>query len=183
MSSTEHVTLWTVGHSNVALGRFIELLTAHHIALVADVRRFPGSRRHPHFSKSALPQSLAAHGIGYLHLAELGGRRTARADSRNTAWRHPAFRGYADYMETSAFAAGLARLGQAAAQQRTAMMCAEALWWQCHRGLIADVLKASGARVLHITAAGVQEHPYTSAARIVSGRLSYAAPSLLDDGQ
>jgi uncharacterized protein (DUF488 family) len=169
----ERVTLWTIGHSNVGVDRFIELLAAHGIALVADVRRYPGSRRHPHFSSVALAASLAEHGIGYLHLPELGGRRQPRADSKNTAWRHPSFRGYADYMETAAFSEGAARLRQAAAEQRTAMMCAEALWWQCHRGLIADAFRAAGQLVLHITAAGVEEHPYTSAARIVEGRLSY----------
>lgn len=180
MADAAQVTLWTIGHSNVAAERFIELLTTHDIALVADVRRYPGSRRHPHFSADALAASLEARSIGYLHLPELGGRRQARADSKNTAWRLAAFRGYADYMETPAFAEGLARLREAASRQRTAVMCAEALWWQCHRGLIADALRASGDRVLHITAAGVQEHPYTSAARIVDGRLSYTAPSLLD---
>lgn len=170
----ERVTLWTIGHSNVAVDRFIELLEAHGIARVADVRRYPGSRRHPHFSSGALAASLADRGIAYMHLPELGGRRQARADSNNTAWRHPSFRGYADYMETPAFAKGAERLRRAAAEQRTAMMCAEALWWQCHRGLIADVFRAAGHRVLHITASGVEEHPYTTAARIVDGRLSYA---------
>ena len=180
MAAAAQVTLWTIGHSNVTAERFIELLTTHDIMLVADVRRYPGSRRHPHFSATALAVSLEARSIGYLQLPELGGRRQARADSKNTAWRHAAFRGYADYMETPAFAEGLARLRQAAAGQRTAVMCAEALWWQCHRGLIADALRAAGDRVLHITARGLQEHPYTSAARIVGGRLSYSAPSLLD---
>jgi uncharacterized protein (DUF488 family) len=180
MAAAAQVRLWTVGHSNVPAERFFELLAQHEIALVADVRRYPGSRRHPHFSASALATSLDRRGIGYLHLPELGGRRQARTDSRNTAWRHPAFRGYADYMETPAFADGLARLRQAAANLRTAVMCAEALWWQCHRGLIADALRAAGDTVVHITSAGVQDHPYTSAARIVDGRLSYTAPSLLD---
>lgn len=174
------LTLWTIGHSNVPAERFVALLKAHDVALVADVRRFPGSRRHPHFSAGALAASLNACGIGHLPMPELGGRRQPRADSKNTAWRHLAFRGYADYMETTAFADGLARLRTAAAAHRTAIMCAEALWWQCHRGLIADALRAGGDRVLHITSAGVQEHPFTSAARIVGGRLSYTAPSLLD---
>lgn len=183
MPADAQTTVWTIGHSNIAADRFIELLTAHDIALVADVRRFPGSRRHPHFASGPLAVSLEARGIRYLHLPELGGRRQASTDSTNTAWRHPAFRGYADYMETPAFARGLARLRQAAAQQRTAMMCAEALWWQCHRGLIADALRAGGDRVVHITASGLQDHPYTSAARIVDGRLSYTAPSLLDGAE
>lgn len=183
MAGAAPVTIWTIGHSNVTAERFIELLMSNDIELVADVRRYPGSRRHPHFSAVALAVALEARGIRHLHMPELGGRRQARADSQNTAWRHEAFRGYADYMETPAFAEGLARLRQAAAGQRTAVMCAEALWWQCHRGLIADALRAGGDRVLHIMAAGVQEHPYTSAARIVDGRLSYRAPSLLDPGE
>jgi uncharacterized protein (DUF488 family) len=182
MAAAAPVTIWTIGHSNVPVERFIELLKAHDIALVADVRRYPGSRRHPHFSAAALEVSLETCGIGYLHLPELGGRRQPGADSKNTAWRHPAFRGYADYMATPAFAGGLARLREAAGTHRTAVMCAEALWWQCHRGLIADALRAGGDRVRHITAAGLQEHPYTSAARIVDGRLSYTAPTLLDAG-
>jgi uncharacterized protein (DUF488 family) len=174
------LNVWTVGHSNVPLVRFLDLLKTHAIATVVDVRRFPGSRRHPHFGGSALGVSLPQEGIGYLHLPELGGRRATRPDSKNTAWRHPAFRGYADYMETPAFAEGLARLEHIARAQRVAIMCAEALWWRCHRGLIADALKASGHTVLHIAATGVEEHPFTSAARIVNGRLSYTAPSLLD---
>ena len=173
-------TLWTVGHSNISAEQFIALLSDHDIGLVADVRRYPGSRRHPQFSAGALALSLAAAGIGYVHLPELGGRRSPSAHSTNTAWRHPSFRGYADYMETPAFAGGLSRLVQLAAGQRTAIMCAEALWWQCHRGLIADALRAAGHTVLHITSSGAQEHPYTSAARIIDGHLSYAAPSLLD---
>jgi uncharacterized protein (DUF488 family) len=174
------MTVWTIGHSNIALVALLDLLRKHGITSVADVRRYPGSRRHPHFARDALAESLAREGIGYLHLPELGGRRTPRGDSRNTAWRHPAFRGYADYMETPEFSAGVARLLDAASGHRVAIMCAEALWWQCHRGLIADALKAAGHEVLHITAAGAQEHPYTSAARIEDGRLSYAAPTLLD---
>jgi uncharacterized protein (DUF488 family) len=175
------MTLWTIGHSNVPLERLVDSLRAHSIATVADVRRYPGSRRHPHFSATALAISLPRAGIEYLHFPELGGRRTARPDSRNTAWRHPAFRGYADYMATPEFGAGLTRLRETASSRRVAIMCAEALWWQCHRGLIADALKAAGHQVLHIMPTGVQEHPYTSAARLESGRLSYRAPTLLDD--
>lgn len=175
------LTLWTIGHSNLTADELLDRLRAHHITVVADVRRFPGSRRHPHFGREALRALLAREGIAYVHLPELGGRRTPRPDSPNTAWRHPSFRGYADYMETPPFAAGLARLLEMAATERVAIMCAEALWWQCHRGLIADALRAAGHHVQHIMATGVEDHPYTSAARLVDGRLSYAAPSLLDD--
>jgi uncharacterized protein (DUF488 family) len=172
------VTFWTIGHSNVPLESFLALLRGNDINMIVDVRRYPASRRHPHFAGEALQAALEPLGIGYLHLPELGGRRTARADSPNTAWRHPAFRGYADYMDTPSFVDGLSQLVDAASTRRAAIMCAEALWWQCHRGLIADVRKAAGHTVLHITASGVQEHPYTSAARIVDGKLSYSEPSL-----
>jgi uncharacterized protein (DUF488 family) len=172
------VTIWTVGHSNVAIEVFVDRLRAHEIALVADVRRFPASRRHPQFGQAALGAALGEAGLGYLHLADLGGRRSPNPKSRNTAWRNDAFRGYADYMETPAFAAAMERLIGEARQRRTAVMCAELLWWQCHRSLIADYLKAANHEVLHITADGVMEHPYTSAATLVNGRVSYATPDL-----
>lgn len=166
--------VWTIGHSNLPLDRFLAILRAHEIEVVADVRRFPGSRRHPHVGKEQLAAALAAAGIGYVHLPELGGRRPARRDSPNTAWQNASFRGYADHMETEEFAAGIERLLSIAKEHRTAIMCAEALWWQCHRGLIADYLKAHGHEVLHILSAEkVEPHPYTSAASIVDGRLSY----------
>jgi uncharacterized protein (DUF488 family) len=123
-----------------------------------------------------LSHALAQAGVVYEHVVELGGRRQARTDSPNTAWRDPAFRGYADYMMTDAFRAGIARLLDLAGRRRTAFMCAEALWWQCHRGLIADHLKAEGLDVLHILGPGkIEPHPFTSAARIVDGALSYAS--------
>src|SRR5690606_22374292 len=140
----------------------------------ADVRRYPGSRAHPHFNPGQLDRSLAGIGIGYVHFPDLGGRRTPDPHSTNTVWRNLAFRGYADYMQTEEFAAGLARLVQAASDRRTAIMCSEAVWWRCHRALIADALKASNIRVLHIMERGkVIEHPYTSPARLVAGRLTY----------
>jgi uncharacterized protein (DUF488 family) len=144
--------------------------------VVADVRRFPGSRRHPQFGRESLAASLRESGIGYEHFPELGGRRQARPDSPNGAWRNSAFRGYADYMMTGEFRGGLARLLALADRQRLAVMCAEALWWQCHRGLIADYLKAAGHEVVHILGPHKTEsHPFTSAARIVDGALTYAA--------
>lgn len=167
--------LWTIGHSNQPLEPFLAALTGHEIALVADVRRFPMSRRHPHFSKERLAAALEEAAVAYLHFPELGGRRSPRKDSRNTAWRVAGFRGYADYMETAEFAAGMARLLDEAAKRRVAIMCAELLWWQCHRGLIADYLKSRGHDVVHIVSATKHEaHPYTSAARIIDGALSYA---------
>ena len=168
------VEIWTIGHSTLAIESFLDALAANAIALLVDVRRFPGSRRHPQFGRDALRQALAARGIDYAHYDALGGRRRPRADSRNTAWRNDSFRGYADYMETADFARAIDALLGEAATRRVAVMCAEMLWWQCHRGLIADYLKARGHLVTHIGAGGKTEaHPFTSAARIIDGRLSY----------
>ena len=173
------LTLWTIGHSTRSAEELIALLRAQDIEALADVRRFPASRRHPQFNAGALQETLEVAGIVYAAFPDLGGRRPARKDSSNTAWRNESFRGYADYMETEDFRAALERLLELARAMRTAIMCAEALWWQCHRGLIADALKAQGACVLHIGGTGkVEEHPYTSAARIVDGRLSYTEESL-----
>ena len=168
--------IWTIGHSTRGNQEFISILDEQRIGGVADVRQFPGSRRYPHFGRDELEKSLAAAQIGYRHFPELGGRRSPQADSPNTAWRNKAFRGYADYMSSVAFQEGIKRLMELAAEKRVAIMCAEAVWWRCHRSLIADLLKAEGWRVLHILdEAKVAEHPFTSAARIVEGRLSYSA--------
>lgn len=170
----EQMIIWTVGHSTLAADLFLKLLTSHRIAHLADVRRFPGSRRYPQFNQQPLRETLQASGIAYHHFPELGGRRTPRPDSLNTGWRNESFRGYADFMETDEFRRGIARLIELAETGRTAIMCAEALWWRCHRGLIADYLKAGGMEVCHITGPGKSiSHPYTRAARIVEGKLSY----------
>jgi uncharacterized protein (DUF488 family) len=176
------VRIWTIGHSTRTIEQFIELLRFQQIEVVVDVRRYPGSRMHPQFNSGALAESLAHARIAYRSAPELGGRRTPRPDSRNTAWRNASFRGYADYMETAAFAAALDRLIADAARQRTTIMCAEAVWWQCHRSLIADALKARGIEVLHIlNGPKIAEHPYTAAARVVDGRLDYGStPRTLD---
>ena len=169
--------VWTIGHSTRTLEDFLDLLAEHRIEAVADVRRYPGSRRWPHFAREPLATALDRRGLVYLWLPELGGRRTPTVDSPNTAWRNAAFRGYADYLATDAFAEGLDRLVNLASGLRTAIMCAESLWWRCHRGLIADVLRWDGFDVIHILGPGsTAAHPFTSAARIVGGRLSYAAP-------
>lgn len=168
------MTIWTIGHSTRTIEDFTDLLRAHQIELVADVRRFPGSRRHPHFGRERLSASLAKAGVEYVHFADLGGRRDPRPDSTNTAWRHPAFRGYADYMETEAFRTAVERLLGVARGKRTAILCAEVQWRSCHRGLLSDYLKAAGVDVRHIVSAATPApHPYTAAARIVDGRLSY----------
>jgi uncharacterized protein (DUF488 family) len=168
--------LLTIGHSTLVADAFVAMLTAHRIELLADVRRFPASRRHPQFNREALAAMLASHGIAYLHFPELGGRREPKPDSPNTAWREAGFRGYADYMETAAFNQGITRLLEAEQARATAIMCAEKSWRSCHRGLIADHLKASGIEVIHILdAANTEPHPWTAAARLIDGRLSYAA--------
>jgi uncharacterized protein (DUF488 family) len=190
--------IWTIGHSTRAIDDFISLLKENEINLLADVRAWPGSKRYPQFNKDALTESLTAHGIRYEHFPELGGKRKSKPDSRNTAWRNASFRGYADYMEMEQFQKGVERLlaftrsdgltsrrnerdgGEAVTPCATAIMCAEAVWWRCHRSLIADYLKARGMEVLHVLGANkIEPHPYTSAARLVNGELSYAAESLL----
>ena len=171
------LTIWTIGHSTRTIEEFIQLLSENQIEILVDVRHFPGSRRFPHFNKPELARSLTDAGIRYEHLVELGGRRPVRADSHNLMWQNASFRGYADYMETPPFREGLDRLLKIAREGRTAIMCSEAVWWRCHRSMIADDLKAKGVRVLHIMGPGkTQEHPYTSAARLVNGRLSYESP-------
>jgi uncharacterized protein (DUF488 family) len=168
--------IWTIGHSTRTIEEFIGALQANGIKLVADVRLLPGSKRYPQFNKEELARSLRGDGIGYEHFPELGGRRKARKDSHNTAWRNESFRGYADHMETAEFANGIARLQQMAdSDDATAIMCAEAVWWKCHRSLIADYLKARGVAVIHIIdVSKAEQHPFTSAARIVDGKLSYS---------
>ena len=163
------VTLFTIGHSTRGIGELLALLAEHGIETLVDVRRFPASRRHPQFSREALATSLGAAGIAYVHEPDLGGRRQPRPDSPNTAWRVAAFRGYADYMGTEPFAAALERLLRSAARSRTAMMCAEAVPWRCHRRLIADAATAAGAEVLHILGPGrAERHQLDANARVVA---------------
>jgi len=171
--------LWTVGHSTRSLEELLDVLAAHEIELVADVRRFPGSRRLPHFAREPLAAALAARGIAYEWIPELGGRRhlPAGADDAGsaTAWRHPAFHAYALHTASEEFAQGLFALLMAAEGLRTAVMCSELLWWRCHRRLIADVVLSLGIPVLHIRDEGPAEpHRLVAPARLVAGRLSYA---------
>jgi uncharacterized protein (DUF488 family) len=170
----EMLTVWTIGHSTRSIDEFIAALSAFQIQVLVDVRSFPGSRRYPHFNRENLAISLVDAGIEYLHFPELGGRRRARADSQNLVWRNESFRGYADYMETEDFRKGVSRLIDLASSRRTAIMCSESVWWRCHRSMISDYLKAQGIEVMHIGAAGKSDaHPFTSAARIINGQLSY----------
>ena len=179
MTAAAAAPVYTIGHSTRTAEELVALLQAHRITQLADVRTFPMSRRLPHFNREPLAALLREHGIGYRHLPALGGRRKPRPDSLNGAWQHESFRGYADHMATSEFAAGLDDLLQYAAQAPTAMMCAEAVWWQCHRRLIADALVARLVPVLHImTADRVQPHELTPFAVVHDGRVTY--PGLLD---
>jgi uncharacterized protein (DUF488 family) len=167
-------TVWTIGHSTRGIEELLAVLDAYGIELVVDVRRFPGSRRLPQFSGDALGASLEAHGIAYRWLAALGGRRRPDAASTSTGWRHPAFRAYADHVATEEFAAGLMELLMLAQGLRTAVMCAEVLWWRCHRRIIADVLVVIGVEVIHIRDVGTAEaHRLELPARVVDGRLTY----------
>src|SRR5437016_9150395 len=168
--------IWTIGHSTRSIDTFISLLKANGIKFLAEVPLLPGSKRDPQFNKEKLSDSLGKPGIRYEHFPELGGRRKAKPDSKNTAWRNASFRGYADYMGTEEFDQGVKRLlDLAAAAGPTAIMCAEAVWWRCHRSLISDYLKTVDIEVMHILDANKSElHPFTSAARITHGTLSYA---------
>jgi uncharacterized protein (DUF488 family) len=169
-------TIWTVGHSSRTWEDFLSLLQTHRIEAIADVRRFAGSRKFPHFGRDELPARLHAAGVDYIAIDELGGRRKVAPDSPNSVWRNPSFRAYADHMASAEYAAGRVRLLRLAQHKRTAILCSEAVWWRCHRSLIADDLKAAGIEVRHIMSAyKATEHPYTSAASIQNGRLVYGA--------
>jgi uncharacterized protein (DUF488 family) len=175
----EPTTIWTIGHSTHTLDELVAMLKSFQIELLADIRRYPGSKRYPQFNKEFLASALPEKGFEYVHFEDLGGRRSAKANSENTAWRLPAFRGYADYMETPQFQKAIEQLAGQAAQKRTAYMCSEAVWWSCHRALVSDFLKVRGWQVMHIMSEGkATEHPYTSAATVEGGHLSYNKPDL-----
>lgn len=170
------MTIHTIGHSTRPIEEFFALLRAHGIARLVDVRTVPGSRRHPQFGQAALERSLAGAGIAYEHRKALGGLRRPVADSVNTSWRNAAFRGYADYMQTDAFWEEARALAAAAARERTAIMCAEAVPWRCHRSLLADALTTLGVEVRHIMSEkDARPHAVTPFAREVGGRLVYDA--------
>jgi uncharacterized protein (DUF488 family) len=170
----------TVGHSTRSLDELVALLHEHGVELLADVRTAPGSRRLPHFSRPALAALLPARGVAYAHLPELGGFRRARPDSPNDGWRNRSFRGYADYMSTPEWEAGLARLIALAAERRLAAMCAEAVPWRCHRSLIADGLVVRGIEVTHVLGPGQsQQHRLTPFAVVDGARITYPAPDRL----
>ncbi len=171
-------TLWTIGHSTRSSEEFLSLLTAHEISRLVDVRRYPGSRRYPHFHSAALAKSLTEAGLAYQHMPNLGGRRTARSDSHNNGWKNASFRGYADYMQTEEFQGAIEELMAYNTHLRTAIMCAEAVPWRCHRSLIADALVMRGWQVVHIMGPGqVQTHRLTAFAVLQGDRLLYPAPT------
>jgi uncharacterized protein (DUF488 family) len=165
-------TIYTIGHSTHSIEEFIVMLQVYGIQTLADIRRYPGSKRYPHFNSPALAAALEKEGINYIHLEALGGRRQPKPDSGNTAWRNAAFRGYADYMETAEFKIAIQQLEALALQQTVAYMCSEAVWWRCHRALVSDYLKAHGWKVMHILSINkAEEHPYTAPARNAQGDL------------
>jgi len=164
----------TVGHSTHPIEEFLALLRVAEVEQVADVRRFASSRRHPQYGAEALSAALAEQGVGYEHLAALGGRRPVLPGSCNDGWRIAGFRGYADHLRSDEFADGLASLEELAARGSVAVMCAEAQWWRCHRRLIADRLIVGGWRVLHLDGGGrLHEHELTEFARVEDGSLTY----------
>ena len=172
-------SIWTIGHSTHPIELFVEMLQSFNIRVLADVRRYPGSRKFPHFNSAELQHTLEQVGIEYHHFENLGGRRKPSPDSLNVAWRLPAFRAYADYLETPEFKTAIQELKAFAENKHTAYMCSEAPWWRCHRSIISDYLKAEGWNVMHIMKPGKAElHPYTSAASIVNGRLDYSGNTL-----
>ncbi|ATD67506.1 hypothetical protein CNR27_08715 [Luteimonas chenhongjianii] len=167
-------TIWTIGHSTRSWDEFLALLQGQGIDAVVDVRRFPGSKRYPWFASEAMAEHLPETGVAYLWLPQLGGRRRAQAGSPNGAWRNAGFQGYADHMASAEFAEGLAAALELAESRRTALMCAEALWWRCHRRLISDLLTARGTRVCHILdARHVQPHVMHPDARVEDESVIY----------
>jgi uncharacterized protein (DUF488 family) len=174
MEAPEMPVVLTIGHSTRTWKAFLELLRAHRVKRVVDVRSIPRSRHNPQFNRETLPAKLRAARIGYVHLRKLGGLRHARRDSPNMGWRNTSFRGFADYMQTSEFEEGLHRLMKLAGQKRSAIMCAEAVPWRCHRSLIADALTVRGIRVDDILSMKrFQVHSLIPFARVQGYRITY----------
>lgn len=173
---SKHI-IYTIGHSTHSFNDFLTMLQSFGIKTLVDIRSLPGSRKFPQFDKEKLKSALEENGIAYIYLKELGGRRKMKKDSTNIRWKNTSFRGYADYMETEEFAQGIEALESIALKSSTAYMCAEAVWWRCHRSMVSDYLKAKGWTVLHIMAKDKSdEHPYTSPAIVIGNRVFYADP-------
>lgn len=174
MATTPEKTLWTIGHSTHSIETFIAMLQAFQIEVVADIRRLPGSRKYPQYNQEELELTLSHYNIRYVYIPELAGRRKVNPNSQNTAWRNRSFQGYADYMETSEFMHGVKTLMDIASEFRTVIMCAEAVWWRCHRSMVADYFKSVGWTVIHIINEKQSKiHPYTGAANLKDGKLTY----------
>jgi uncharacterized protein (DUF488 family) len=166
--------LWTIGHSTRSIEDFLAILQAHSVLLVIDVRRYPVSRRHPQFNADALRHRLESCGTAYRGLTALGGRRPPQPQSRNLGWRNAGFRGYADYMQTEPFQRAVSELLALASQARTAVLCAEAVPWRCHRTLIADAVVSRGWQVHHILdASRTEAHALSAFAKIENGHITY----------
>nr|WP_315035654.1 DUF488 domain-containing protein [uncultured Chryseobacterium sp.] len=181
MENKETPVIYSIGHSVHQLEYFIEMLNSFDIKALVDIRRFPGSKRYPWFSKDNLEKILPEHNIEYIHMEELGGRRKVQPGSVNSLWKNESFRGYADYMQTPEFAKAIEKLENIGRKKPTAFMCSEAVWWSCHRAMVSDYLKSKGWKVEHImNLEKIEEHPYTSPARIRNEKLFYSDESLFE---
>lgn len=181
MEPLEKPVIYTIGHSVRPLDEFIDMLKSFNIEVLADVRRFAGSKRYPWFSKENLEKALPENTIEYIHFETLGGRRKVQPNSVNSRWKNESFRGYADYMQTEEFTKAIEKLETIARTKTTAFMCSEAVWWSCHRSMISDYLKVKGWDVEHImNIRKTEEHPYTAPARISNGKVFYSDASLFD---
>ncbi len=170
----KQATVYTIGHSTHSIEEFIGMLAAHGIEQVVDVRTIPKSRHNPQFNSDAFPDSLKSARIEYVHLPTLGGLRHARKDSPNSGWENASFRGFADYMQTPEFEEGLLKLIELAGKRKTAIMCAEALPWRCHRSLIADALTVRGITVMDIMSrASAKPHSMTPWAEVKGTTITY----------
>jgi uncharacterized protein (DUF488 family) len=166
--------IWTIGHSTHPIEEFVKMLQSFHIELLVDIRRYPGSKFCPQFNEDALEESLAENAIEYIHMPELGGRRSPKKDSKNKVWRNTSFRGYADYMETDEFKKAIEALEERASKKPTVYMCSEAYYLKCHRSMVSDYLKSRGWTVMHITGVDkATEHKYTQPSHIEKGELTY----------
>ena len=177
MLGAARLTIWTIGHSTRSFEEFLALLRENQIEFLADVRHFPSSRHVPWANGPALTADLESAGIRYGHFLDLGGYRKPRPESANTGWKNAGFRGYADHMATAEFQRALEGLMEIASSRRTAIMCAEAVPWKCHRSLLSDALLAREVRVVHILSPGkTEEHRLTSFARVHGGHVTYPGP-------
>lgn len=175
MSYSKATVIYTIGHSTHSLEQFIQMLLFFEIKNLVDIRRFPGSRKFPQFNQENLKESAAQHGIQYIYLEGLGGRRKEPDKSIPSRWRNASFRGYAAYMNTADFDTAILQLQEIASKETTIYMCSEAVWWRCHRTLVSDYLKVKGWQVEHIMSLGkCTPHSYTSPAQVCDGTLSYS---------